>query len=62
MPSKIKTIMEQELTFTLTIEEANSVLQGLQELPAKVANPLTRKLQDQATKQLQPAQPESTQE
>jgi hypothetical protein len=54
--------MEQELTFTLTIEEANSVLQGLQELPAKVANPLTRKLQDQATKQLQPAQPESSQE
>jgi hypothetical protein len=62
MPSKIKTTMEQELTFTLTIEEANSVLQGLQELPAKVANPLTRKLQDQATKQLQPAQPEGSQE
>lgn len=50
--------MEQQITFTLTIEEANNILQGLQELPAKVANPLTRKLQEQAAQQLQQAQPE----
>jgi hypothetical protein len=42
------------LNFTLTIEEANLVLAGLQELPAKVANPLTQKIQEQAREQLQP--------
>jgi hypothetical protein len=31
--------MEKELTFTLSIQEANTVLAALQELPAKVANP-----------------------
>jgi hypothetical protein len=38
----------QEYTFTLTEEEANMVLAALQELPAKVANPLTQKLLEQA--------------
>ncbi len=38
----------QEYTFTLTEEEANIVITGLQELPAKVANPLTQKLIEQA--------------
>jgi hypothetical protein len=44
--------MEKELTFTLTIDEANAILAALQELPAKVANPLTAKLQQQAQPQL----------
>lgn len=40
-------------TFTdLTIDEANLLLAGLQEMPAKVANPLTQKLQQQAKSQL----------
>lgn len=44
--------MEKELTFTLSISEANTVLAALQELPAKVANPLTAKIQQQAQQQL----------
>lgn len=42
-------------TFTfkdITMDEANLILAGLQELPAKVANPLTQKLQQQAQSQL----------
>lgn len=45
-----------EFTFTVTEQEANLLLAGLQELPAKVANPLTRKLQEQAQEQM-PKQP-----
>ena len=41
-----------ELTLKITIEEANLVLAGLQELPAKVCNPLTMKIQQQAREQL----------
>jgi hypothetical protein len=41
-----------EIIFKLTEQEANILLAGLQELPAKVANPLTRKLQQQAQEQL----------
>ena len=37
----------------LTVEEANTILEGLQELPAKKANPLTQKLLKQAQDQLQ---------
>jgi hypothetical protein len=43
-----------ELTFTFTIEEANSILAGLQELPGKICNPLSAKIQKQANAQLQP--------
>lgn len=39
-------------TFTLTEEEANVVLHALQELPARVANPLTKKLHEQAQEQM----------
>jgi hypothetical protein len=40
-------------TFTdISFEEANMILAALQELPAKVANPLTQKLQQQAQSQL----------
>lgn len=41
-----------EFTFKLTEEEANIVVAGLQELPAKLANPLTKKLQEQAAEQM----------
>ena len=41
-----------EFTLKVTEQEANLILAGLQELPAKVANPLTRKLQEQAQEQL----------
>ena len=41
-----------ELTFTFTVQEANTLLMALQELPAKVANPLTAKIQQQAQPQL----------
>lgn len=46
-------------TFTFTdisFDEANIILAGLQELPAKVANPLTQKLQAQAQGQMPKAE------
>ena len=46
-------------TFTFTEQEANAILQAIQELPAKIANPLTQKIQDQA-KQQQPDETEET--
>lgn len=46
-----------ELTFTLSLDEAKLILAGLQELPAKYANPLTEKLQAQAKAQLQLSEP-----
>jgi predicted DNA-binding transcriptional regulator YafY len=41
-----------EFTFKVTEQEANAILTGLQELPARVANPLSQKLQQQAQEQL----------
>jgi hypothetical protein len=41
-----------EFKFTLTEQEASLIVAGLQELPAKVANPLTQKLQAQAQEQM----------
>jgi hypothetical protein len=41
-------------TFTFTEDEANMVLSAIQELPAKIANPLTKKVQEQAQAQLEP--------
>jgi hypothetical protein len=49
-----------EIKFMLSVDEANTILTALQELPAKVANPLTKKLQDQAQPQL--ATSESTEQ
>lgn len=40
------------LKLDLTIEEINHVLAGLQELPGKICNPLTVKIQKQAQEQL----------
>ena len=41
-----------DLNFTLTMQEANVILAALQELPAKVANPLTQKMTEQAKPQI----------
>lgn len=41
-----------EFTFKVTEQEANMIIAGLQELPAKLANPLTQKLQTQAQEQM----------
>ena len=41
-----------ELTFILNLNEANMVLAALQELPAKVANPLSQKITEQAKVQI----------
>jgi hypothetical protein len=40
--------------FELTEDEANIILAGLQELPAKVCNPISKKLLEQAQTQLEP--------
>jgi hypothetical protein len=48
------------LTLTVTIEEANHILAGLQELPGKICNPLSLKLQKQAQEQLPKEEIESS--
>jgi hypothetical protein len=40
------------LNFVLTMQEANTILAALQELPAKIANPLTQKITEQAKPQI----------
>jgi hypothetical protein len=42
---------KMEYNFKLTPDEANNILTALQELPAKIANPLTKKLMEQAQEQ-----------
>lgn len=49
------------LTLTLSVNEINAVLAGLQELPAKVCNPLSQKIQKEAQEQLQKLQPPAEQ-
>lgn len=52
-----------DIKFTLndlSVDEINCILAGLQELPAKIANPLSQKVKEQAEAQL-PKQ-EATQE
>ena len=41
-----------EFTLKLTEQEVNLVLNALQEIPAKVSNPLTKKIFDQAKEQM----------
>ena len=41
-----------DLNLTLTLQEINQVLMTLQELPAKLCNPLTKKITDQANVQI----------
>ena len=54
--AQLNKYMEQDkdtiITLKVTVEEANTILAGLQELPAKKANPLTNKLVKQAQEQL----------
>jgi|688.fasta_scaffold1170455_2 hypothetical protein len=45
-----------EFNFRVTYDEANVIIAGLQELPAKIANPLTQKLQQQAQEQMPKAE------
>jgi hypothetical protein len=54
LPHKVIIKMNEnpELTFTLNLNEANMVLAALQELPAKVANPLSQKITEQAKAQI----------
>lgn len=44
------------LNFSLNIEEINAILAALQELPAKVANPMTQKIREQAETQIKALQ------
>lgn len=48
-----------DFNFTVTEQEANVILQALQELPAKLANPLTKKLMEQGQSQI-PKQEQET--
>ena len=45
-----------ELNFNVTLEEANIIMAGLGELPAKVSAALITKLQQQAAPQIQQQQ------
>ncbi len=40
------------LTFEVTLNEANAILAALQELPGKVCNPLSQKITEQAKEQI----------
>jgi coproporphyrinogen III oxidase-like Fe-S oxidoreductase len=51
--------MEKKLTFTLSEKEANLIISGLGELPAKLSMDLIIKLQTQATPQLKQEQPDA---
>lgn len=44
------------LTLNLTLNEVNAVLAALQELPAKMANPLSKKITEQAKAQIEALQ------
>ena len=44
------------LTFTITLNEANAILAGLQELPGKICNPLSQKITEQAKAQIEAMQ------
>ena len=46
----------QTLTFTLTVDQANLVLQALGEVAFKVSAPLVQELQKQAAAQMQPVE------
>lgn len=43
------------VSLELNVQELNVIFAALQELPHRVADPLLRKLMEQAQKQLQPA-------
>lgn len=41
------------LSLTLTLEEINVAMTALQELPAKICNPLSNKIREQAVAQIE---------
>lgn len=41
-----------DLHFTFTMQEANAILAALQEIPAKISNPLSQKMTEQAQPQI----------
>lgn len=43
--------------FVLNLEEANAILAALQELPAKICNPISDKIKTQAQEQIAAMQP-----
>lgn len=43
-----------KITLHLTLEEVNSILQGLAELPAKTSMTLIQRIHDEASEQLKP--------
>jgi hypothetical protein len=47
---------EVTLNFTLSIDETNAILAALQELPAKICNPMTQKIKSQAEPQIKQLQ------
>jgi len=51
-----------DYNFSVTEQEANAILQAIQELPARIANPLTAKLQFQAKQQNEVAAGTTSQE
>jgi hypothetical protein len=45
--------------FELSLEEANIILAALQEVPAKLCNPISEKIKTQAESQIAAMQPET---
>lgn len=43
---------DYELNLQLTVGEVNAILHALQEIPAKICNPLTNKIHSQSAPQL----------
>lgn len=52
--AQLNKTMNQNPTFTfeLTLEETNVILAGLQEIPAKICNPISDKIKAQAQEQI----------
>lgn len=50
--------MNQTFTLTLSLDQVNAVLAALQELPAKIANPMTEEIRNQAMAQVPKADAE----
>lgn len=48
--------MQQDIKLDLTLDEVNVILVGLQEVAAKLSNPLSEKIRLQATPQLENTQ------
>ena len=51
-PQQQQQPQEQSVSMSLTVNELNIVLQSLQELPHRVADPLLKKMVEQAQAQL----------